>query len=272
MGKSRKISKNFLKKYGKGLAGIGVGALILVVLLLCLPKPAPASLPPEPSAPEPNPYLPEDFVYDEKGYLTCTVADSRLGIDVSEHQGQIDWQAVKEAGVEFAIIRLGYRGYSEGVLHEDAYARENLEDARAAGLEIGAYFYSQAVSVEEARQEARLALKILGGTELTFPLVYDWEYVNEEARTAAVDARTLTDCTLMFCRTVEKNGYDAMIYFNQDLGGRMFLLEELTDYPFWLAMYDDQMTYPYRVKLWQYTPFGRVPGIETDVDLNLYLP
>ena len=103
-------------------------------------------------------------------------------------------------------------------------------------------------------------------------MVYDWEYVSTDARTAAMDRRTLTDCAIAFCEAIEDAGFDPMVYFNPDLARNMFLLEELTAYDFWLAMYDDQMDFPFRVDLWQYTHTGSVPGIEGDVDVNLYLP
>ena len=273
MAQSEKKLKKIPAGYLRGLAALAVAALVLVLLVVCLDRPEP---PAEPEAqtlppPEANPYLPEDFVYDGD-YLTCTVANSRLGVDVSEHQAEIDWEQVRHAGMEFAFIRLGYRGYSEGGLYADAYALENLRQAREAGLEVGAYFYSQAVTPEEAREEAEFALDILDGMALDYPVVYDWEYVSADARTGAMDSRTLTDCTIAFCEAVKKGGYTPMVYFNQDLGGRMFLLEELTDYGFWLAMYSDEMTYPYRVELWQYTATGTVPGIPGEVDINLYLP
>lgn len=258
--------------YRRGMAALAAAVGLLLVLVLCLQgRTAPMAQEETEPTLEANPYGPEDFVYDGS-YLTCTVSGSRLGVDVSEHQEGIDWQQVSQAGMEFAMIRLGYRGYSEGGLYRDAHALDNLRQARAEGLSVGAYFYSQAVTVEEAREEAELAVSMLEGMDLDMPLVYDWEYVSEEARTAGLDARTLTDCALAFCRRVEQAGYRPMVYFNLDLGGRLFLLEELSDYDFWLAMYQDRMDYPYRVQMWQYTAQGTVPGIPGEVDLDIYLP
>ena len=106
----------------------------------------------------PNPYGPGDFAYQD-GYLTCVSGESLLGVDVSEHQGQIDWQKVAESGVKFAMIRIGYRAWgSQGELHADAYGAENLKGAMEAGLQVGVYFFSQAISVEEAREEAQYVL------------------------------------------------------------------------------------------------------------------
>lgn len=254
-----------------GLAALGTILAILLLAAVSMESQREPSEPPAPPPLETNPYGPEDFQF-QGDYLTCTAGESVLGIDVSVYQQDIDWQAVKEAGVEFVMIRLGYRGNQEGTLEKDERAQENYQGAKAAGLKVGAYFFSQAVSVEEAVEEAAFALEIAAGWELEMPLVYDWEYMGENARTANVDARTLTDCTLAFCQQVERQGYQAMIYFNVSQSEYLLHLEELTAYPFWLAMYKDQMDFPYRVDMWQYTEKGTVPGISTPVDLNLWLP
>lgn len=220
-----------------------------------------------------NPYGPEDFRVEENGYITCLTGESRHGIDVSEWQGDIDWQQVKDSGVEFAIIRLGYRRSETGELCTDEKALANLQGAAEAGIPTGAYFFSQAVSTQEALEEAEYALSLLEGHTLTYPLIYDWEYLGKEARTADVDARTLTDCIKAFCSRVEEAGFQSMIYFNPHFHeNEVLYLEELTDYHFWLAMYDTQMDYPYQIDMWQYSCTGTVPGITGEVDLNLYLP
>lgn len=220
-----------------------------------------------------NPYGPEDFRVEENGYITCLTGESRHGIDVSEWQGDIDWQQVKDAGIEFAIIRLGYRRSETGELSTDEKALTNLQGAAEAGIPTGAYFFSQAISTKEALEEAEYALSLLEGYTLTYPLIYDWEYLGEEARTADVDARTLTDCIKTFCSRVEEAGFQSMVYFNPHFHeNEVLYLEELTDYHFWLAMYDTQMDYPYQIDMWQYSCTGTVPGITGEVDLNLYLP
>lgn len=280
MAGQRKKSKKTRKTKELWLGTGAVAASMAVLLLICLSLPRggePVETTPQTTAgptfpaPAPNIYGPEDFAY-EGDYLTCTAGESVLGIDVSSHQGSVDWQQVAGAGVKFVMVRLGYRGYESGKLVRDTLAEANLAGAKAAGLEVGAYFYSQAVSEEEAREEAAFALEILGDTALDMPLVYDWEYVSESARTGTVDRRLLTDCTLAFCQAVEDAGYEPMVYFNSHLAETGFLLEELTGYDFWLAMYDSPMTFPYRVKMWQYTQTGTVPGIAVNVDINLYLP
>lgn len=192
------------------------------------------------------------------------------GIDVSSHQGAIDWTQVAQSGVEFAMIRLGYRGYDSGTLHIDQRAAENLAGAREAGLKIGAYFFSQALNPEEARQEAALALEALGGIELDLPLAYDWEYVTESARTGKMTGAALTECVHAFCGAVEQAGYEPMIYFNRELSRTLLDLSEMRRYPFWMAVYGDEPGLD--VTMWQYTDQGRLPGIEEAVDLNWYYP
>ena len=223
--------------------------------------------------PEANPYTKFDFQYGKHNYLYCTRQDSYPGIDVSSFQGKINWKKVKESGIRYAMIRLGYRGYGQaGNMVEDEYARRNLEEAQKAGLEIGVYFFSQATSIEEVDDEIFFFMQILGDTKITMPIVLDWEYISDTARTANVDARTLTDMQKHFCETMVDFGYQPMVYFNWTLADRKMYLNELEDYPFWLALYQDRMTYPFRVEMWQYTCTGRVPGIEGDVDINVFMP
>lgn len=219
-----------------------------------------------------NVFTPKDFAYDGD-YLTCLSDESVLGIDVSKYQGDIDWQQVKGAGVEFVIIRLGYRGYgAAGGLNEDIMAQENYRGAKEAGLKVGAYFFSQAITVEEAREEANYAMELVKDWQMDMPLVYDWECLADDYRTVGVDARLLTDCTIAFCDTVAQAGYTPMIYFNPNQSRKQMFLEELTGYGFWLAMYSDEMDYQYKVDMWQYTNEGYVPGISGNVDINLYFP
>jgi GH25 family lysozyme M1 (1,4-beta-N-acetylmuramidase) len=251
-----------------------LGIVLLLALILLLGDFTASTAPEtEPTLPalEANPYLAEDFEYDG-AYLRCNVANARLGVDVSEHQSVIDWAQVKEAGFEFAMVRVGYRGYTEGKLFADSSFENHLKGAREAGLDVGVYFFSQALTPKEAKEEAAFVLKALKRKQLDLPVVFDWEYVSDDVRTGIMNGRTLTDCAIAFCEAVEAKGYDAMVYFNQDQAKNMYRLEELTDYDFWLAMYSDQMDFPYRVEMWQYTEEGSVPGIEGNTDINLYLP
>ena len=215
-----------------------------------------------------NPYTPADFVTLD-GYVTCTAGPTRRGVDVSEYQEDVDWEQVRDAGFDFAIIRIGYRGYSVGQIKPDDLAREHLAGAKAVGLDVGVYFYAQAISPEEAKEEAKWCLDFLSGESLDLPVVYDWEWVSTGARTGAMTKENLTECAKTFCETIENNGYQAMIYFNTHVARDLLDLEELAEYPFWLAQYKTQMDFPHRVDLWQYTETGKVPGIKGDVDIDL---
>ncbi len=269
-----------------GLSGVLVLTLLLL-LLLQTKQPVPGTqqtsepettVPTETTQwmPPENALGPNDFQFDGD-YLTCLSAPSELGVDVCSYQGNIDWQQVAAAGVKFAIIRVGGRGWGPaGTLYLDEYAQSNYEGARAAGLKVGVYFFSQAITVQEAQEEARLVLDAIQGWQLEMPVVFDWELIDPatdpESRTADVDMRTLTDCTVAFCREIADAGYIPMVYTNlNQYEGRLYP-QELTEYPLWVAMYSHRMTFPYRLDMWQYTAQGSVPGIEGPVDLNLYFP
>lgn len=221
--------------------------------------------------PEANPIGLGDF-YMEGAYLSCLSTPSVLGIDVSFWQDTIDWQQVKDSGVQFAMIRAGWRGSEQGVLSEDDFAQTNYAGASAAGIKVGAYFFSQAITPEEAVEEANYLLDIIKDWDVQMPVVFDWEVIDDESRTKDMDARTLTDCTKAFCETVKNAGYQPMIYFNKNQSLQMLYLSELTDYGFWLAQYDTVLNYPYKIDMWQYSQTGTVPGIAGDVDINLYFP
>ncbi len=221
--------------------------------------------------PEPNPIDLGDFAM--KGdYLHCLTTESWLGIDVSFWQGNINWQKVKEAGVEFAMIRAAWRGSEVPTIHEDDFVHRNYTGARSAGIKVGAYFFSQAITVEEAVEEAEYLLDIIDGWEVEMPIVFDWEVIDAGARTRGMDARTLTDITKAFCETIKNAGYEPMIYFSMDQSLHGIYLRELTDYKFWLAQYNTVLNYPYKIDMWQYTETGSVPGISGNVDINLYFP
>ncbi len=228
--------------------------------------------PTEPSSSSPvplNPFTADDFQY-EGDYLTCTAAESMIGVDVSSYQGVIDWRQVKDAGIEFAMIRVGGRGYGlEGYLYEDKMARANYLGAKEVGLLVGVYFFSQSITPDEAREEARYALKLTEGWELDLPIVYDWEHIDGDVRTAYVNDWTLTSCTDAFCREIEAAGKQPMVYVSPWFGN--LKLYRLNKYPQWIALYKDEMTYKYRFDMWQYTCTGSVPGIQGDVDLNVYI-
>ena len=203
-------------------------------------------------------------IYDDPAY------DCYTGVDVSVFQGDIDWNAVAADGISFTMLRLGGRGYGEGALYEDTNFVKNFEAASAAGLKIGVYFFSQAVTVEEAVQEAKFVVEILNGMPLDLPVAYDWEHVDDtSARTCAIGADQVTSFAKAFCDTVTQAGYQAIVYFNREHGYYNYELSLISDYFFWYAEYADRPSFVYDYHLWQYTESGRVNGIPGNVDLNI---
>lgn len=222
---------------------------------------------------EANSLTAEDFS-DRSGYPTYTGSDYQVlrGIDVSEHQHEIDWAQVAASGVDYAYVRLGYRGYTEGGLFEDPYFRANVEGALANGLQVSVYFFSQAISVQEAIEEAEYVLARIRDYNITLPVVYDWEKINGEmaARTDNLDFSILNDCAVAFCDTVKNAGYEPAIYFNRHLGYYGYDLSRMTDYDFWFALPESSFpNFYYAVDMWQYSFTEQVPGIAEPTDMNL---
>lgn len=224
-----------------------------------------------------NNYNKENFSINNRGHMEYTVngdSSSYFGIDVSAYQGDIDWQSVREDGVEFAILRIGYRGYGEeGKIRLDETFIKNYEGAHEAGINVGVYFFSQATSVDEAIEEAHFVLDKLEGRSLEYPVVFDWETVqplNEEdiPRTEDVMPNTLTLSAIAFCETIQSEGYDAMIYTNKKQATIKYDMRQLANYPVWLAYYNTELNYCYDFDIWQYGT-GTVDGIEGEVDFNI---
>ncbi len=194
---------------------------------------------------------------------------TQVGIDVSEHQLDINWTAASEA-LDFAYIRIGYRGFTEGGIFLDPWFERNFSGASAAGLNVGVYFFSQAVNVSEAIEEAEYVIAHLAGHHVDLPVMYDWEKVDGGgARTDELSGQTMTDCALAFCRTIENAGYDAGVYFNRNIGYHGLDLSKLTDYAFWLSVPGPYPDFYYAVEFWQYTFTATVPGVSGEADLNM---
>ena len=223
---------------------------------------------------EPNPWTAEDFesvggrpMYRNSDYLVQT------GIDVSEHQRSIDWPRVAAAGVDYAYIRLGRRGYTEGGLFEDPWFSNNMRGAAESGLQVGVYFFSQAINVQEAIEEANFVLERLRGRRVDLPVVYDWEKIEDEnARTRDLSAQTRTDCAVAFCETIRQGGFEPAVYFNRTLGYYGYDLTRLTDYEFWFALPEAAFpSFYYKVDSWQFSFSEKLPGIDPEIltDMNL---
>ena len=221
-----------------------------------------------------NTRLPSGFSTNEQGWLTYQAegVEAIPGIDVSAHQGEIDWQQVAKSGIKFAMVRVGYRGYGEeGKMVLDANYRRNIEGALAAGLDVGVYFFSQATSIWEVEEELELYLDAIEGYDITYPVVLDWEHIANDinARTNYVSGESISRMADFFCNQVTEAGYTPAVYFNQHLAYLYLDLERLDGNVFWLAEYDTVPGFYYHFDMWQYSCTGRVPGIEGDVDLNL---
>ena len=219
-------------------------------------------------------FVPELFRTDENGRAYYDDPNVKLitGVDVSYVQADVDWAAVKADGIDFAMIRIGGRGWQSGDIYEDSYFEKNYTGAKAAGLKIGVYFFSQAITTAEAEEEARYVLTQLEDKSIDFPVAYDWEHITyNAARTDEVSPETVTACALSFCKTVADAGYTPLIYFNWTQGYYIYDLPQIVGYDFWLAEYQAYPSFLYDYKIWQYTDSGSVNGIGRDVDLNVAL-
>lgn len=198
---------------------------------------------------------------------------SRTGIDVSYHQGEIDWARVAADGIDFAMIRVGYRGYESGMLNLDERFHSYMSGAVDAGLDVGVYFFSQAVTTEEAVEEANFVMENIRGYDVTFPIVFDWEIMDSDtARTNEIMPYTVTECAAAFCDTISEGGYRPMVYGSRKFALMKLDMSKIPTVDFWFAEYKDghnEPTYPYDFQIWQYASDGRVDGIDCDVDMNI---
>lgn len=214
----------------------------------------------------------DEFVRDgERIRYTGASYATRWGVDVSNYQGSIDWQALKAQGIEFAYLRLGLRGYGEqGTLYTDRSFARYYEGAKAAGIDVGVYFFSQAVTVREAADEALFALELLDGRALDLPVYYDWEPVSaDDSRTAVYDGRYLTAGATAFCNIIERGGYTSGVYLNRQQGYYRYDLRSLAGRSLWVADYADYPDFYYAYDVWQYEHQARLDGVGEIVDLNL---
>lgn len=222
-----------------------------------------------------NDYDINNLLESETGKYSYVVDNqdvSRFGIDVSSHQGDIDWNAVAADGVQFAFIRAVYRGYGTGKLLVDEKCIENIEGAQAAGIDVGVYVFSQAVNQAEVLEEASTVLNLLEGYTLQLPIVFDVEKVaDSQARTNSLSVEERTNLTIAFLDAVKNAGYDPMFYHNTEMGAMLLDLNQLTDYPKWFAGYNKEFYWPYEYDLWQYSESGRINGIKGNVDLDIWL-
>jgi GH25 family lysozyme M1 (1,4-beta-N-acetylmuramidase) len=224
-----------------------------------------------------NRFSEEDFSRESDGRVRYLPDQYRTGVDVSLFQGKVDWAKVAADGIDFAIVRAGSRSFSDGSLRLDKQFKRNVTKAAENGLDVGVYFFSQAVNVEEAVEEADFLAEQMKGLNITLPVVFNWEEVDatvDEAgisRTRNVDSETVNACALAFLQRIEAAGYRGMLYCNGDNGYFVFDMALFQDYPLWYASYaTDWPDFYYGVDLWQYSDTGTVEGIRGAVDLSIW--
>lgn len=250
---------------------------------------------PEPTAsPEYEPFVPTEDntkwletaaknVFDDKNYKDVKgykfyfnkgKVASTLGIDVSAHQGVVDWEKVAKTGVKFAMIRVGVRGHKTGKIQIDKYYKYNIENAQKNGLKVGVYFFTQAITTKEALEEANIVLNCIKGYKLDMPVVFDMEYVGyvtSRTKLANLTNEQRTDIAIAFLERVKKEGYIPMFYANKNWLEQAIQLSRLNNYFIWYARYNNVPDYKYRYHMWQYSEKGKISGVKGVVDLNVCL-
>ena len=221
-------------------------------------------------------YNPEDF--EEKNGVVTYAGDSFVGINVSQKAGEIDWNAVAESGVEFAMIRVGYRGNDKGRISLDSNFEANITGATEAGLPVGVYFYSKAVTDTEAEEEANFVLEQIRPYQMTYPVAIFWEYdrkdsgdVDEKSRTVRCNGDQVTGFIQTFLKKIKTVGYKTAFYADKKMGYESLDLSRLTDHDMWYAEYQPAPSFYYDYKMWQYTKDGEVPGISKPVPITISL-
>ena len=201
--------------------------------------------------------------------LQKSTANSRVGIDVSKWNGEIDWDKVRNSGVEFAIVRAGYRGSVTGALVEDPYFAANMKGAAASKMPVGVYFFTQAVNEVEAVEEASAVLRLVKEYQLDYPIFIDTEGAGGNGRADGLDVETRTLVCEAFCRTIENAGYEAGVYGSRNWYNNNLHADALEKYCIWLAEYRSAPLYQGYYQMWQYTSKGSIDGIEGNVDMNV---
>ena len=198
---------------------------------------------------------------------------SKKGIDVSKYQKNINWSAVAADGVEYAFVRVGCRGYgAKGTLVLDEKFGENALGATEHGIKLGAYFFSQALTVEEALEEARLVVKAIKDYDVTYPVAIDIEKVQgQKARQDKLTKEARTEIAIAFCEYIKEAGYTPMVYGDLETFTSLIDAEQLAEYDFWISEVDGKMTFPYEFAVWQYSHKGKVDGIKPETSLSISL-
>lgn len=201
--------------------------------------------------------------------MQANLENGKVGIDVSKWNKEIDWDKAKKAGVEFAIIRVGYRGSSTGSLVIDPYFEQNIEGASKAGIKVGVYFFTQAINEVEAVEEASMVLSLIKNYQLDYPVFIDSESAGENGRANGLEAPLRTSICNAFCNTIENAGYSSGVYASRNWFNKRLETASLEQHAIWLAEYRSEPLYQGYYNMWQYTSKGKVDGIEGNVDINI---
>lgn len=207
---------------------------------------------------------------DKMAYYEDGKKTSYIGVDISKYNGDVDFAALKDAGMDYAMLRLGARGYGSGQIVLDEKFTDNITKAQNVGMDIGIYFFSQAITVDEAVEEANFVIQNLANYKVTYPVAFDMEYVlNDTARIETLSREEKTTIAKAFLDTVKNAGYKPMLYGTKEWLIKQVDLTKLTGYDIWLSQQEDIPDYPYQFQMWQYTLEGSVLGVDTEVDLNI---
>lgn len=218
----------------------------------------------------------DQFKKDENGLMTFTDPDYMYttGIDVSQFQHYIDWEQVAQENLDFVMIRAGYRGAIEGLLHTDEYYEHNIQGALDNNMKVGVYWYSTSLNTEELDEEIDYLLELIEPYDISYPVVYDMEpYFQDEngGRIHVLSVQEKTDLANYFCDRLEEKGYKTMIYGNSDWLYNNLDFNRIRDREIWYAAYQSKPSMIDRFTMWQYSNRGIISGIDTDVDINIYI-
>ncbi len=197
---------------------------------------------------------------------------SHLGIDLSYHQQSVNWDELKASPVEFVMLRCGYRGYLEGGLIEDEKFREYAKKCNEYGINLGIYFFTQAITVEEAEREAEFVIDLIKDYKISYPVAFDTEYISDESartNTNEISKELRSDMINAFCEKIKEAGYYPMVYASENWFRRNMDVEAVQEYDFWAPQYLEDNDFLYDFTIWQYTDSGNIPGINTVVDLDI---
>lgn len=222
-----------------------------------------------------NPYNTENFRIDN-GFMAYFDENgekiSHLGCDLSYHNKNVNFDELASSGCEFVMMRCGYRGYSAGGLAKDEKFEQYASEAERVGLKIGVYFFTQALTVEEAEEEAEYTLRLIEDHKISYPVAFDTEYIDDESarsNVTEISDELRTEIITTFCEKIKAAGYYPMVYASENWIRRYMNIEQLRQYDFWAPQYLDENDFLFDFTIWQYTDKGSIPGVTGDVDLDI---